>query len=105
MIHDSYQIACLDHNTLSAIYISFLCLLFTAYVGKYLNEYNGTYVPLGWNDWVGLLYNSKYYNYTLNVNGRLQYHGNDYYRDYLPDLIANESVRIMQQHKLYFKHQ
>ncbi|XP_063220203.1 N-acetylglucosamine-6-sulfatase-like isoform X7 [Bacillus rossius redtenbacheri] len=47
----------------------------TFYAGKYLNQYGreavgGTaHVPLGWDWWIGLVGNSRYYNYTLSLNG------------------------------------
>jgi len=64
----------------------------TAYFGKYLNKYDGHRVPPGWDNWHGLVRNSRFYNYTLNENGVLRHHGNNYHKDYLPDIITNRSL-------------
>lgn len=47
----------------------------TALVGKYLNDYETSYVPPGWDDWVAFAGDPGYYNYRLNVNGDLRRFG------------------------------
>ena len=56
----------------------------TAMVGKYLNEYGALglrEIPPGWDQWAVLLDNSTYdyFNYAMNVNGRVRFWGD---RDY-----------------------
>lgn len=36
--------------------------------------------------------NSKYYNYTLSVNGRAQRHGQNYSEDYLTDVLVGADL-------------
>ena len=67
----------------------------TAYFGKYLNKYDGQRVPPGWDKWHGLIKNSAYYNYSLNVDGARRSHGHNHARDYLPDLITNRTLKFV----------
>ena len=66
----------------------------TALVGKYLNEYGAldrTEVPPGWNRWVGLLDNSTYdyFNYALNIDGKVRYYGDPGYAQAQLDLATS----------------
>lgn len=76
----------------------------TFFAGKYLNQYGRPevggvkHIPPGWSYWAALEKNSRYYNYTLSVNGKARKHGADYSKDYLTDLLANMSVEFL-QHK------
>ncbi|XP_071964343.1 extracellular sulfatase Sulf-1-like isoform X1 [Antedon mediterranea] len=74
----------------------------TGYFGKYLNRYNGSHIPDGWGEWVALLQNSRYYNYSINRNGNIHRHGDNYYRDYFPDLIANDSLTFFRLSKMNY---
>ncbi|XP_076230933.1 N-acetylglucosamine-6-sulfatase [Calliopsis andreniformis] len=66
----------------------------TFYAGKYLNQYGNkavggsNHVPVGWDWWAGLIGNSKYYNYSLSINGTEKKFGSDP-EDYLTDVISN----------------
>ncbi|MFD0852918.1 sulfatase-like hydrolase/transferase, partial [Actinomadura adrarensis] len=76
----------------------------TGFVGKYMNGYlpeethggPGPHVPPGWDAWYvgGNAY--AHYNYTLNENGKLVTYGNRP-RDYLTDVLADKSVRFVEQ--------
>lgn len=70
----------------------------TFFGGKYLNQYGDAkvggpeHVPPGWDEWYGLVGNSKYYNYTLSVNGKAEEHGQSYDTDYLTDLLVRAAI-------------
>uniref|UniRef100_A0AAR2LTN5 N-acetylglucosamine-6-sulfatase n=1 Tax=Pygocentrus nattereri TaxID=42514 RepID=A0AAR2LTN5_PYGNA len=79
----------------------------TFFAGKYLNEYGNKqaggveHVPPGWDYWFALERNSKYYNYTLSVNGKAERHGQNYSEDYLTDVLANISIDFLQYKSNY----
>lgn len=47
------------------------------------------HVPPGWDEWLGLVGNSRYYNYTLSANGKPEKHGHTYSTDYLTDILVS----------------
>jgi N-acetylglucosamine-6-sulfatase len=68
----------------------------TVHIGKYLNGYPGpnrTHVPPGWTEWYGSIDPSTYrfYNYTLNENGRLVTYGRDP-ASYQADVYSRKAV-------------
>lgn len=101
-----------EQNTFAAL-LQNLVGYRTSYAGKYLNQYgipgsgcfeNGTEcdrVPPGWDRWLGLVGNSKYYNYEVVVQKedkrkRIEHHGDNYEKDYFPDLVANFTLESIQ---------
>jgi arylsulfatase A-like enzyme len=73
----------------------------TVHLGKYLNGYGTarpTEVPAGWNEWYGSTDPSTYrfYNYTLNENGRLVTYGPGA-ANYQTDVYARKAVEIIRR--------
>ncbi|KAK3931018.1 N-acetylglucosamine-6-sulfatase [Frankliniella fusca] len=61
----------------------------TFYAGKYLNQYGSSkagglkHIPKGWQWWAGLKGNSRYYNYTLSINGTARHFSTSYLTDHI----------------------
>jgi arylsulfatase A-like enzyme len=72
----------------------------TALFGKYLNRYEGTYVPPGWEKWEAIAGSvdpyDLYYNYTLNVDGVLEKRGSGG-GDYSTDVLADDAVDFIRE--------
>ncbi|XP_076471458.1 N-acetylglucosamine-6-sulfatase-like [Babylonia areolata] len=73
----------------------------TMFAGKYLNQY-GTkaaggvaHVPPGWDEWIGLVGNSKYYDYQLSINGKVEKHGSNYKKDYFTNYINRKAEKFL----------
>ncbi len=74
----------------------------TVHVGKYLNGYGTARpmeVPAGWSEWYGSTDPSTYrfYNYTLNENGRLVTYGTGA-ANYQTDVYGRKAVDIIRRH-------
>ncbi len=70
----------------------------TALFGKYHLLHNGagpTYIPPGWDDWVGYP-SGSYYDYTVNDNGQLVHYGSSP-EDYSTDVISREAQDFLDQ--------
>lgn len=64
----------------------------TFYAGKYLNEYHGNSVPSEYDDFYGLQGNSRYYNFSLNINGEIKHFMEG---EYLTDMLLDTSVSFI----------
>jgi len=78
----------------------------TALVGKYLNDYTvygHHHVPPGWSEWVAMdsRPEEKYYDYTLNENGRLTHYGTAV-SDYSTDVLARKAIAFVRRAKRPF---
>jgi N-acetylglucosamine-6-sulfatase len=79
----------------------------TALVGKYLNKYDSTYVPPGWDEWDAFagVRVPFYYDYDLSENGHLVHYG-DRPSDYSTTVLTNRAVSFVRRTKgplfLYF---
>eukprot|EP00795_Rhopilema_esculentum_P008681 gene8681-14701_t len=72
----------------------------SGYFGKYLNQYDGSNIPPGWNEWYVSLKNSRYYNYTVNNNGRFERKAWNYEKDYSTNVFADAAIRFFRRAKI-----
>jgi N-acetylglucosamine-6-sulfatase len=61
----------------------------TALIGKYLNNYQGTAVPQGWDHWFGK-FNDQYFDYDVNDNGTIRHFGTSD-GDYATDVLRSNA--------------
>lgn len=72
----------------------------TGLVGKYLNGYEDsrlarpTHIAPGWDHWVALASELRYYGYTLNENGRLVKYG-EQESDYITDVLLRHTRAVL----------
>jgi arylsulfatase A-like enzyme len=66
----------------------------TGLFGKYLNHYQSTYVPPGWDRWLGTFGGSAYFDYVANVDGVRREFGSDP-SDYGTTVIRREAVSFI----------
>ncbi|XP_053976452.1 N-acetylglucosamine-6-sulfatase-like [Hylaeus volcanicus] len=93
-----------EPNTFAA-YLKREMLYTTFYAGKYLNRYGDKivggpeHVPTGWDWWAGLIGNSKYYDYSLSINGTKMKFGNNP-AEYLTDVISGLAIDFIKTRNL-----
>ncbi len=71
----------------------------TAFFGKYLNAYpdrDPTYIPPGWDEWYAKLNGNKAYDYRINENGQVVFHGNDT-EDYYTDVLSSGATDFVRR--------
>jgi N-acetylglucosamine-6-sulfatase len=66
----------------------------TALIGKYLNGYDSSYVPPGWDRWFVTYGEGGYYDYDANSDGRLLEFGDDR-EDYGTTVLSDQGVRFI----------
>ena len=76
----------------------------TAFFGKYMNQYpsqkDPTYVPPGWDNWRGLIWEQRYgyapYNYQINENGEVVSYGSKT-EDFVDDVLSGQATEFVRQ--------
>ena len=68
----------------------------TAYVGKYLNGYDGSFVPKGWDRWITFTGLADYYRYTLLRDGVRRAYGSGP-AAYSTDVLAADAAAVIRE--------
>jgi arylsulfatase A-like enzyme len=68
----------------------------TGLFGKYFNDYDGSTVPLGWDDWFGVPSGGGVFNYYVNDNGTQKFFGNRE-SDYSTDVLSRETQSFIDE--------
>jgi N-acetylglucosamine-6-sulfatase len=68
----------------------------TGLFGKYLNHYQTTYVPPGWDRWLATFGGSAYYDYVANVDGVRREFGSDA-SDYGTTVVRRAAVSFIRE--------
>lgn len=68
----------------------------TFFAGKYLNQFYSKLVPDGYDEFYGLHGNSKYFNYTLNENGKIVNYG-DRQEEYYTNVIKRQIKQFIRK--------
>ena len=66
----------------------------TGLFGKYLNGYDGTAGPPGWDDWFAMPRQGKYFDYRVNDNGNMRHFGTDE-GDYSTDVLSVQTQEFI----------
>lgn len=67
----------------------------TAYIGKYLNHYDGSYIPEGWERWQGFVGGYAQTPYRFNENGEIVSYDPDRYHDTY--LMRDKAIRLIRR--------
>lgn len=67
----------------------------TGMIGKYVNGYDGSVIPPGWDDWFAFVGRADYWNYEINDNGSMHSYGSDD-QSYSTDVIRDKALAFLQ---------
>jgi N-acetylglucosamine-6-sulfatase len=66
----------------------------TGLFGKYFNTYDGSVVPVGWDEWFAMVGQGAYFDYDVNANGTIKHYGTRKV-DYSTDVLSTQIQRFI----------